>query len=164
MAGITGYIIALAGIHPYDLTYFNALGGGSHGGRFILADSNLDWGQGLKCLARLQRSQPELSDITFYYFGDTKPAHYGVSGASHTVNATDDHSNLPSVYSVKTPYLAVSASLQWGAWGPPGFFSALNHVVPVRFTDDATIAIYRTADLNRVIKVQALSEQVDLVR
>ena len=114
VAGIAGYIIALAGIHPYELTYFNALGGGSHGGRFILADSNLDWGQGLKCLARLQRAQPELAHITIYYFGDTEPMHYGVSGTSHTVNATDDHSNLRSLYSVQTPYLAVSASLQWG--------------------------------------------------
>jgi len=164
LAGIAGYVIAVAGIHPYELTYFNAFGGGSRGGRFILADSNLDWGQGLKCLARLQRAQSELADITFYYFGDTEPAHYGVSGASHTVNATDDHLNLPGLYSVKTPYVAVSASLQWGAWGPPGFFNALNRVTPIRLTDDATIAIYRTADLNREIKAQALSGQSGVVR
>jgi Dolichyl-phosphate-mannose-protein mannosyltransferase len=164
LTGITGYVVALAGSHPYELSYFNALGGGSQGGRFILADSNLDWGQGLKCLARLQRSHPVLADMTFYYFGDTEPAHYGVSGTSHTVNATDDHSNLPSLYSVKTSYLAVSASLQWGAWGPPRFFRALDHLAPIRLTDDTTIAIYRTADLNRVIKAQALSGQSDVVR
>ena len=159
LAGIAGYAIAVAGIHPYELTYFNRLGGGSYGGRFILADSNLDWGQGLKCLARLQRSQPELGDMTLYYFGDTKPVHYGVLGISHTVNATDDHSNLPSLYSVKTSYLAVSASLQWGAWGPPGFFAPLNHLPPFVLTDDATIAIYRTNDLTQVLKAQALSGQ-----
>ena len=46
---------------------------GREGGRHILADSNLDWGQGLESLARLQREQPEFRDMTFYYFGDTEP-------------------------------------------------------------------------------------------
>ena len=42
-----------------------------------------------------------------------------------------------------TQYLAVSASLQWGPWGPEGYFKALGGVKPERLTDDATIAIYR---------------------
>ena len=48
---------------------------------------------------------------------------------------------------MKTPYVAVSASLQFGPWGPPGFFRELDRLRPVRLTDDTTIAIYRTADL-----------------
>ena len=123
---------------------------GQRGGRHILADSNLDWGQGLKSLARLQHDQPEFSDMTLYYFGDTEPAHYGVSGLSYVINAIDDQSGLPGLDSVKTRYLAVSASLQWGPWGPPGFFRILDRLKPLRFTDDTTIAIYRTADLNRL--------------
>ena len=145
-----GTSFAVAGIHPYELTYFNALGGGPQGGRCILADSNLDWGQGLKSLARLQRDQPEFSDMTLYYFGDTEPAHYGVSGLSYVINAIDDQSRLSGLDSVKTRYLAVSASLQWGPWGPPGFFRILDRLEPLRFTDDTTIAIYRTADLKRL--------------
>ena len=70
----------MASVYPHELTYFNALGGGPRGGRYILSDSNLDWGQGLKGLARLQRSEPEYRDLTLYYFGDTDPAHYGVRG------------------------------------------------------------------------------------
>ena len=73
---------------PYELTYFNALAGGPLGGRRILADSNLDWGQGLKSLARLQRQRPEITDMTLYYFGDTEPAHYGVAGVSQMINAS----------------------------------------------------------------------------
>ena len=80
VAGLGGYVFAVAGVHPHELTYFNALAGGPRGGRRILADSNLDWGQGLKSLARLQRQQPELADITLYYFGDTEPMHYGCGG------------------------------------------------------------------------------------
>ncbi len=46
--GLAGLVAAVAGSHPYELTYFNILAGGPEGGRHILADSNLDWGQGLE--------------------------------------------------------------------------------------------------------------------
>jgi 4-amino-4-deoxy-L-arabinose transferase-like glycosyltransferase len=145
--GLAGLCAAVAGSHPYELTYFNLLASGPEGGRHILADSNLDWGQGLETLSRLQRERPEFRQITFYYFGDTHPAHYGVAGRCHVINAVDDQSHLPGLDRVETPYLAVSASLQYGPWGPSGFFCELNRLRPVRLTDDKTIAIYRTADL-----------------
>jgi hypothetical protein len=142
--GMAGQAMALAGIHPHELTYFNVLGGGPMGGRRILSDSNLDWGQGLIGLARLQRDEPEFRDLTLYYFGDTDPRWYGVQGKAHVVNAVDDQSSLAPVSSVATRYLAVSASLQWGPWGPLGFFRTLDGQEPTRMTDDTTIAIYRT--------------------
>jgi 4-amino-4-deoxy-L-arabinose transferase-like glycosyltransferase len=145
--GLAGLVAAVAVSHPYELTYFNILAGGPQGGRHILADSNLDWGQGLGTLVRLQRERPEFRDLTLYYFGDTLPAYYGVAGRCHVINAVDDQSNLPALDGVATPYLAVSASLQFGPWGPPGFFRDLDRAKPVRLTDDTTIAIYRTADL-----------------
>ena len=58
-SALAGQAIAVASVHPHELTYFNALGGGPDGRPSILADSNLDWGQGLKGLARLQRREPE---------------------------------------------------------------------------------------------------------
>ncbi len=146
-ASVVGYAAAVIGIHPYELTYFNAVAGGPRGGRLILSDSNLDWGQGLNSLARLQRDAPEFLDLTLYYFGDTEPSYYGVSGRCHVVNAVDDHSELPGLNSVRSEYLAVSASLQWGPWGPEGFFRDLDGIEPVRLTADTTIAIYRMADL-----------------
>jgi hypothetical protein len=145
--GLAGQAAALASIHPFELTYFNELAGGPLGGRHVLSDSNLDWGQGLKSLARLQRVEPEFRNLTFYYFGDTDPAWYGVEGTSHVIDAVADSSQLPPIRTVTTRYLAVSASLQWGPWAPPGFFRALNRIPPVRMTDDRTIAIYRTTDL-----------------
>jgi len=151
-AGLAGYVAAVVGIHPHELTYFNALAGGPIGGRHILSDSNLDWGQGLKSLCRLQQERPEFQDVTLYYFGDTEPAHYGVAGRCHVINAVDDHSHIPSLAAVKTPYLAVSASLEWGPWGPLGFFRILDQLEPIRLTDDTTIAIYRTADLHAVLE------------
>lgn len=149
VASLTGYAGAVMGIHPHELTYFNIFAGGSLGGRQILADSNLDWGQGLKSLARLQRQYPELADLTFYYFGDTDPIHYGVTGSSYTINAIADNSRLAALKSLKTGFIAVSASLEWGPWGPPGFFEGLRPLNPVLLTDDTTIAIYRTSDLRQ---------------
>jgi 4-amino-4-deoxy-L-arabinose transferase-like glycosyltransferase len=146
--GLAGGAVAVAGIHPYELTYFNTLAGGPLAGRHILSDSNLDWGQGLISLAHIEREQPEFEDLTFYYFGDTDPAWYGIAGTHHVVNAVDDHTGLPSLDCVRSRYLAVSASLQWGPWGPPGFFRILDRIEPVRMTADTTIAIYRTADMH----------------
>jgi hypothetical protein len=157
--GLAGYVAAVAGIHPHELTYFNALGGGPWGGRLILSDSNLDWGQGLKSLVRLQQQQPEFQDLTLYYFGDTDPAYYGVAGRCHVCNAVDDHSGLPGLGAVQTSYLAVSCSLQWGPWGPPGYFSVLDRIKPVRLTDDTTIAIYRTAELHTVTEARPTAEE-----
>jgi hypothetical protein len=140
---MAGQALAVVSIHPYELSYFNSLAGGPLGGRQILADSNLDWGQGLKSLARLQSEHPELNDLTLYYFGDTDPGHYGVRGTSYVVDAGAVHPGLPPRLTADTAYLAVSASLQWGPWGPERFFQELDGVRPVRLTDDATIAIYR---------------------
>ena len=93
--------------------------------------------------------------MTIYYFGDTEPAYYSVIGRTYVINAVDDVSRLPGLGSVKTPYLAISASLQWGPWGPPGFFQVLDGLEPFLLTDDTTIAIYRTADLQHVLEARA---------
>ena len=98
-------------------------------------------------LTRLQEERPEFRDLTLYYFGDTDPAYYGVAGRCHVINAVDDQTCLPGLNRVETSYVGVSASLQFGPWGPPCFFRELNRVKPVRLTDDTTIAIYRTAEL-----------------
>lgn len=141
--GLLGQGAATATIHPRELTYFPFLVGGPLGGRHILADSNLDWGQGLLDLSRLQRQRPEFRDLTLYYFGDTEPRHYGIVGNCHVIDAGAVHPGLPETLQATTRYLAVSASLQWGPWGPEGYFRRLNGARPVAMTADSTIAIYR---------------------
>ena len=146
-AGVLGMALALLLIHPNELSYFNSLAGGPIGGRKVLSDSNLDWGQGAKSIARLQRDRPEFRDLTWFYFGDTDPAHYDVVGRSYRFDAHRPPRDLPASLSASTTYLAVSASLQWGPWGPEGYFQDLNLLTPVRYSSDKTVAIYRTADL-----------------
>ena len=87
--GLAGQAFAVWSVHPNELTYFNAVAGGRAGGRNVLSDSNLDWGQGLRSLARLQQENPEYRDLTFYYFGDTAPRHYGVVGTCYVVDAVN---------------------------------------------------------------------------
>ena len=95
------------------------------------------------------RLAPEFRDLTLYYFGDTDPGHYGVVGRRHVIDAGECHPGLPATPAAETKYLAVSTSLQWGPWGPPGYFRRLNGIDPVVTLGDHTIAIYRTADLRR---------------
>lgn len=62
---------------PHYLAYFNELAGGPAGGARWLADSNLDWGQGLKPLAEelRQRGNPP---VFLSYFGTGDPSYYGI--------------------------------------------------------------------------------------
>jgi hypothetical protein len=150
--GLTLQALAVAGVHPDELTYFNIIAGGPVGGRRVLSDSNLDWGQGLRSLRRLQQEEPAFRDLTLYYFGDTDPAFYGVQGVHHTVSAVSAPGDTPALDQVRTRYVAVSASLQWGPWGPPGLFRELDRIRPVRLTDDTTIAIYRADELRRFVE------------
>jgi hypothetical protein len=145
--GLAAHVLAVASIHPYELSYFNTLAGGPIGGRRILADSNLDWAQGLKPLADLQRERPELRDLTLYDFGNTEPERYGLEGRCYTMRAACDNNHLPRNLTAGTRYLAVSASLQWGAWAASGYFRPLDGVEPYCYTADTTIAIDRTADV-----------------
>jgi Dolichyl-phosphate-mannose-protein mannosyltransferase len=149
VVGLAGMAFAIGSIHPHEMSYFNEAVGGPIGGRKVLSDSNLDWGQGAKALAHLQRARPELRDLTLFYFGDTDPEYYGVEGDRIVFDANRTPTGLPARLSAKTTYLAVSASLQWGPWGPPGYFGLLDSITPVCYTDDTTIAIYRTEDLRR---------------
>lgn len=146
--GLAAQAMAVAASHPSELTYFNALAGGPIGGRKILSDSNLDWGQGLKPLAQLQHTRPELRDLTLFYFGDSEAARYGVAGRSYTVREGTTNTHVPPALAPDTAFVAVSATLQYGPWAASGFFRPLEGITPICYTPDTTIAIYRTADLS----------------
>jgi hypothetical protein len=163
--GLAAQAMAIAWIHPYELSYFNTLAGGPIGGRRILSDSNLDWAQGLKPLAKLQRERPELRDLTLFYRGDSEAERYGVRGLCYTVREANPNTHLPRKLEPTTAYLGVSASLQWGPWRASGFFRPLDNVEPYCYTDDTTIAIYRTSDIPglRVREKPAAEERIGSV-
>ena len=70
--------LAAAAVWPDGLRYTNELWGGTANGWLAASDSNYDWGQGLKELARWQKEQPGPLDV--WYFGsdpllDKMPVH-----------------------------------------------------------------------------------------
>ncbi|MEZ5356373.1 MAG: glycosyltransferase family 39 protein [Bryobacteraceae bacterium] len=66
MAGVS------AGVYPFGISFFNAWAGGPAHALDFLADSNVDWGQGLPALARFTR-QHGIAKIRLSYFGLDNP-------------------------------------------------------------------------------------------
>ncbi|MCI0585508.1 MAG: glycosyltransferase family 39 protein [Planctomycetes bacterium] len=63
---------------PRFLAYFNEAAGGAEGGRRILLDSNLDWGQGLIELRETLAARG-IERVKLHYFGSAPPEAYGIS-------------------------------------------------------------------------------------
>ena len=72
-----GQVGEAAVARPHYLAYFNAVAGGSEGGRRWLADSNLDWGQDLPGLAAFLREKG-IPRIKLSTSGNVDPAFYGI--------------------------------------------------------------------------------------
>lgn len=75
-AGMVWLVAAALFQHPHHLAYFNELIGGSAQGYRYLGDSNLDWGQDLKALARYSAGMGD--DLFISYYGTGVPGYYGL--------------------------------------------------------------------------------------
>jgi hypothetical protein len=71
-AGVLWAGASAARVWPHGLCYVNELWGGTASGYRLVSDGNYDWGQGLKELARWQRSAGR-EDLRVWYYG-TDPA------------------------------------------------------------------------------------------
>jgi len=69
------YIIFSLRIYPYYLTYFNELAGGPKNGMYYITDSNIDWGQDMKRLAKYV-DENNIGKIRVDYFGGADPVYY----------------------------------------------------------------------------------------
>lgn len=67
--------VEVAGTFPHYLAYFNPAVGGSRAGYRIAVDSNLDWGQDLRRLARWAREKG-IEHLDLDYFGRSDPRRY----------------------------------------------------------------------------------------
>jgi hypothetical protein len=71
VGGLSWSAASAVTVWPHGLCYVNELYGGTHDGYRCVSDSNYDWGQGLKDLARWQ--QQHRGGLDVWYFG-TDPA------------------------------------------------------------------------------------------
>jgi hypothetical protein len=62
---------------PHEISSFNELAGGPGGGARYLADSNLDWGQGLPALKRWMDASG-VEAVYLGYFGTDRPEAHGI--------------------------------------------------------------------------------------
>jgi hypothetical protein len=78
----SGALLASAGsvlaVHPDYLTYFNEAAGGPERGLDHLADSNIDWGQGLVALHDWLEEHGEARPLRLAYFGNMYPEVLGI--------------------------------------------------------------------------------------
>jgi len=76
LAALVGWqAVSVLRVYPSYLAYFNELAGGADGGWRYVVDSNIDWGQDLKRLARFAE-QRGIAEIHLDYFGTASPQYY----------------------------------------------------------------------------------------
>jgi len=129
LLALAGWLCVAATLaFPYQLAYFNELVGGSGQGYRYLVDSNLDWGQDLKRLARYLQ-QREVGTVSLAYFGTADPDYYGIEYEcmpSYGLLSCDDAPTF------RSGWLAVSATcLQGGCTEDPTAYRWLLDETPV---------------------------------
>jgi hypothetical protein len=70
--------VSVVSVHPHYLTYFNEVAGGPRHGIDHLADSNIDWGQGLIALKDWLAQHPSKQKLQLAYFGTMYPEVLGI--------------------------------------------------------------------------------------
>jgi hypothetical protein len=106
-------VFAAVRVWPNALCYTNELWGGTAKGYLCLSDSNYDWGQGLKELARWHQKHPE-RPLDVWYFG-SDPALESLPVREmrfHLQTIPDENAMMAQVGS---DYLAVSTTLLYGS-------------------------------------------------
>jgi hypothetical protein len=104
--------------YPDYLAFFNAASGGSRGGRELLSDSNLDWGQDLKALGEWQRTH---SDRPLYlnYFGTADPGYYRIQRRDLIGGWLYSQKDwVPQIPANQRAYVALSATSLQGTYFP----------------------------------------------
>lgn len=109
--------------HPFYLGYFNQLGGGARGGWHHLLDSNIDWGQDLKHLARFLREEGDPA-LILSYDGSYDPALYGIRYQPLLMSAPEE-GGRPNPPAPERELLAVSVNNFQGYNHPYPFFEWL---------------------------------------
>jgi 4-amino-4-deoxy-L-arabinose transferase-like glycosyltransferase len=119
-------------IYPHYLAYFNGLVGGPSGGRYMLVDSNLDWGQDLKGLKGYMERHG-IRKVKLAYFGLSDPAYYGIDYdllPSYAVMGQPIcQGESPAVLELKGT-MAVSATLLQGLYCPGDTYRMLRQREP----------------------------------
>ena len=146
-APVAVWVVMLASVYPHTLTFFNLLVGGPRHGSEYLADSNVDWGQGLKAL-KSWMNRHDVHRVELAYFGSADPKYYGIDYAG--LPAATPGFRLPDAPPRWTRptlpgYVAISATVLTGVYLDPQwrlFYSGLRRRTPTEVIGNS-IFVYR---------------------
>jgi tetratricopeptide (TPR) repeat protein len=141
------WVVVVVDVYPHTLTFFNRFVGGPSNGYKYLADSNIDWGQGLKLLKKWM-DQQSVPHIALAYFGTADPVYYGIDYTP--LPAAAPGMDLPSISRMwsrpRLPgYVAVGATVLTGVYLDPQwqmFYRGLHGTRPVAALGNS-IFVYR---------------------
>jgi hypothetical protein len=113
-AGILWSVAAAWAVWPHGLCYLNEFWGGTEAGYQRVSETNYDWGQGLKDLARWQKHQG-LARLDVWYFG-TDPSLKDLPLTEVPLHALPIRRPQDVLTRVRGHYLAVSTTLLYGPY------------------------------------------------
>ena len=124
-------IIGTLRIYPYYLTYFNEIAGGPDRGRYLLSDSNIDWGQDMVGLKHyVDQIHIDPLRVKLSYFGIAHPTAYGLRTQALPPVRTAMHDQgawwLKTYYPPDPPpgkYAISVVNLMGGIWIDPAAYA-----------------------------------------
>jgi len=133
-AAVAWNAVSVLAVHPHYLTYFNEAAGGPRNGVRHLADSNIDWGQGLIALRDWLHEHAPGEKIMLAYFGNMYPEvldiryelpPFGPSAFGETKVEALDPSQIGPVPGLQ----AVSANFLLGQpWSAPNAYGGVTQI------------------------------------
>jgi hypothetical protein len=161
-------IVGTLRIYPSYLTFFNEIAGGPDRGRYILSDSNIDWGQDLVGLKNYV-DEHHLTRIKLSYFGIAHPTAYGLTTEAllPVRTAMNDQGAwwLHTYYPLDPPpgtYAISVANLMGGIWIDPNEYAFFRDRQPDT-TIGNSIYIYTVAPRGTPIDLSLSGLQIDQI-
>jgi hypothetical protein len=153
-------VISSAQAAPHQIAYFNELAGGPVGGLRFVADSNLDWGQGLPEL-KAYTDREGLDVIYLSYFGTARPEAHGIR--YQYLPGYGQFTAPPDTVPADAPrhVLAVSANNLIGSYleKDPDTYAWLRARTPVAVLGGSIYVFDLTGDPDAIRRVRALGPQ-----
>lgn len=136
------YAISSLSSFPYYLTHFNELVGGDKNGHIYVTDSNLDWGQDLKRLAKWVEKN-KIPKIYIDYFGGAIPSYYLGNKAEAWWGSHDPKDAKGKWLAISATFKQQGQAIPVKGWSQPtDFYFWLNEYTPVTVIGNSIFVYY----------------------
>jgi hypothetical protein len=152
--------VSAARIDPFPLAYFNEPAGGPRGGVRFVADSNVDWGQGLPELKRYLDGNG-IDAVYLSYFGTDRPEAYGIRFRPlPTYGRVGEPGGVPIPPDAPRHVVVVSVNNLLGIYlNDPDTFAWLRTREPTAVLGGCLYVFDLTGDADAIRRVRSLPER-----